>query len=183
MLSAASAPVLLIGGWTLAASRQPGGFDSVTDTISALAARGATDRWIMTTGLAGLGVCHVVTALGLRPAALPARLTLGVGGAATILVAAFPQPADGSSTAHFWAAATGFVTLSLWPALAWWGTPSPLPPVAGVVTAAGLLAIVAWFAVELSGKGGLIGLSERCLAGSQALCPLVTVWLLRRRRH
>jgi hypothetical membrane protein len=183
MLSAASAPVLLIGGWTLAASRQPGGFDSFTETISALAARGAADRWIMTTGLAGLGVCHVVTALGLRPAAPPARVTLAVGGVATILVAAFPQPAGGSSTAHFWAAATGFVTLSLWPALAWWGTASPFRPAPGVATGAALLAVVVWFAVELSGKGQLIGLSERCAAGSQALCPLATVWLLRRRQR
>ncbi|MDQ3154878.1 MAG: DUF998 domain-containing protein, partial [Actinomycetota bacterium] len=82
VVSAAAAPVLLIGGWTLAATRQPAGFDSAVDTISALAAYGAADRWIMTAGLAGLGACHVVTALGLRSAALPGRLVLATGGVA-----------------------------------------------------------------------------------------------------
>jgi len=119
LLSSTAAPVLLIGGWELGAARQPPGFDPVTETISALAGYGATDRWIMTVGLAGLGVCHLVTALGLRPAALPGRLLLAIGGAATVLVAVFPQPADGSSPAHILAAAVAFPALSLWPALAW----------------------------------------------------------------
>lgn len=34
MVSAAAAPVALIGGWTLAQTRQSAGFDPVTDTIS-----------------------------------------------------------------------------------------------------------------------------------------------------
>ena len=182
VLSAACAPVFLIGGWTLAAARQPGGFNPVTDTISALAARGAADRWVMTAGLAGLGGCHIATALGLRPAALAGRVALAAGGVATLLVAAFPQPARGSSTAHVWAAATGFVTLALWPAFAAryerrWLWPRP---VAGLATAILLLAIVIWFAVEFIGKGGLIGLSERFAAGSQAFCPLAVVLLVRR---
>jgi hypothetical protein len=42
VVSAAAAPVLLVGGWTLAAGLQPGSFDPVADTISALAAVGAT---------------------------------------------------------------------------------------------------------------------------------------------
>jgi hypothetical protein len=182
VLSAAGAPVFLIGGWTLAAALQPRGFDPVTDTISALAAHGAADRWVMTAGLAGLGCCHVVTALGLHPAPLPARVTQAVGGVATVLVAAFPQPERGASTAHLTAAAIGFVTLALWPALAWryedrWPHPRP---VVGLATAILLLAIVGWFAVELIVRGGFVGLSERFAAGSQALCPLAVVLLLRR---
>ena len=47
-VSSAAAPVLLIGGWTVAAGRQRGGFDPVVETISALAAHGADDRWLMT---------------------------------------------------------------------------------------------------------------------------------------
>lgn len=179
-VSSVGAPVFLIGGWTLAAARQPGGFDSLTRTISALAARGATDRWIMTAGLAGLGACHVVTALGLRPAARPGRLLLAVGGVATACVAALPQPVTGSSPAHLWAAATGFVSLSLWPALAWRRSGGlPLTRATGFATAAVLLVILGWFAVQLFGGGELVGLSERCAAGSQALCPLLTVLLLR----
>jgi hypothetical protein len=37
VLSSAAAPTLLIGGWTLAAAQQDTGFDSLTQTISALA--------------------------------------------------------------------------------------------------------------------------------------------------
>ncbi|MDP9240229.1 MAG: DUF998 domain-containing protein [Actinomycetota bacterium] len=173
VVSAAAAPVFLIGGWTVGAALQPAGYDPVTDTISALAAHGATDRWVMTTGLAGLGACHFVTALGLRPAGRPGRVALGVGGVATMLVAAFPQPDMGASTAHFWAATTGFVTLAVWPVLAWRNR-------MGLVTSIALLGTVGWFAVELFGKGDLIGLSERFVAGSQALCPLVAVVVLRR---
>ena len=33
-----SAPVLLVGGWTIAATLQPPSFDPVTDMVSALAA-------------------------------------------------------------------------------------------------------------------------------------------------
>ena len=67
LLSATAAPVLLIGGWTVAAAQQRGGLrPGRRARISALAAHGATDRWIMTAALAGLGVCHVVTALALR---------------------------------------------------------------------------------------------------------------------
>ena len=59
MVSAGVAPVALIGGWSLAASRQPASYHAVEETISALAAHGATDRWIMTAGLALLGLCHI----------------------------------------------------------------------------------------------------------------------------
>lgn len=181
LLSSAAAPVLLIAGWELGAARQPSGFDPVTETISALAAYGASDRWIMTAGLAGLGGCHVVTALGLRPAALPGRLLLATGGAATVLVAAFPQPADGSSPAHALAAGVAFSALSLWPALGWRREGrAPLRPAISIGAAVALLGLLGWFATELYGGGGLIGLSERVLAGSQALWPLAVVLLARR---
>ena len=39
VVSSAAAPVLMIGGWTVAASVQPR-FDPVADTVSALAAPG-----------------------------------------------------------------------------------------------------------------------------------------------
>ncbi|MCM0678401.1 DUF998 domain-containing protein, partial [Micromonospora phytophila] len=119
LFSAAAAPVFLIGGWTLGAARQPDGFDQVGGTISALAAVGAADRWIMTLGLVGLGLCHCVTAAGLRPAATGGRVLLALGGVATLAVAAFPLPAGaGGSTPHGLAAAVAFGALALWPALA-----------------------------------------------------------------
>ncbi|MFI7577087.1 DUF998 domain-containing protein [Micromonospora sp. NPDC049497] len=179
LFSAALAPVLLIGGWTLADARQPGGFDQVTGTISALAARDAADRWIMTVALLCLGLCHCVTAAGLRPLRPAGRLMLALGGVATVAVAAFPLPAErGSSTAHGLAAAVAFGALALWPALAAGGHATGLSVVAGTACAALLLALVGWFGGELVAGGPRIGLSERFAAGAQALCPLLVAVVL-----
>ncbi len=181
MVSAALAPVVLIGGWTLAATRQPDRYSAVRESISALAAHGATDRWIMTTGLAALGACHVVTALGLRPARPGGRWLLAIGGVGTLTVAAAPQPAHGSSQLHLTAAAVGFVTLSLWPLFA---ASAAGPIVArrrcGTVVTVLLVVLLVWLGLEIGG-GALLGLSERMLAGAQALWPLVIVLALRTR--
>jgi hypothetical membrane protein len=175
--------VLLIGGWTAAAGRQSGGFDPVVETISALAAHGADDRWLMTIALAGVGGCHLTTALSLRAAAVPGRVLLAVGGVGTLLVAAFPLPdAGGSSAAHTAAAAVSFVALASWPLLA--GRPSSgvavLRPVESVAAGAVLLGLVGWFFVELVADTDRVGLSERVAAGAQSLWPLVAAWGARR---
>jgi hypothetical membrane protein len=196
LLSATAAPVLLIGGWTVAAAQQRVRFDPVVETISALSARGATDRWIMTAALTGLGVCHLVTALALRPAATAGRLVLAGGGIATVLVAAFPIPVDGPAVVHVVSAATGFLLLAVWPVLA--ARQSPRAPAVlrtpvALPAAAVLLGLVVWFGYEFTHdyEDGLVGLSERAVAGAQAIWPLVTVALIRlaktrarsRRRH
>jgi hypothetical membrane protein len=184
LLSATAAPVLLIGGWTVAAAHQRGEFDPVVETISALAARGATDRWIMTAALTGLGVCHIVTALALRPAATAGRIVLATGGIATVLVAAFPLPADDSgSTVHAVSAGAGFLTLAIWPALAVRRSargPAVARPQVAVPAAALLVGLVAWFGVEFAADSGRVGLSERAAAGAQAIWPLATAVLARR---
>lgn len=178
VLSSAGAPVLLIGGWQLAAARQPGGFDPVNQTISALAARGATDPWIMTTALVGVGVCHTITAAGLASAAVPGRVLLGAGGVSTVVLAAFPLSVTGDSPVHVAAAAVAFGTLSIWPALAWRRrTPGRS---SSHLAAAGLLALLGWFGIEYLSEGPRIGLSERVLAGAQVLWPLAAVLLARR---
>jgi hypothetical membrane protein len=176
--SSAAAPVLMIGGWTVAAALQPGSFDQVTGTISALAGYGATDRWVMTLALAGVGVCHVSTGLALRPAAVPGRLFLMAGGAATLLVAASPLPAGGGgSVRHTIAAAVGFITLAFWPVLSARREPSVPWPLrlrtCGGATVV-LLALLVWFGAELMG-GGQVGLAERVLAGAESLWPLAVV--------
>ncbi|BEL04179.1 hypothetical protein Q0Z83_023700 [Actinoplanes sichuanensis] len=171
----------MIGGWTLAASRQPGDFDSTVQTISALAARGATDRWLMTAALVCVGVAHVVTALGLSPAAPAGRIVLGVGGVATVLVAAFPLPAAGTSPEHAAAATAAFVALAMWPAPARRRGPAPamLRPAASFAAALVLVGLIGWFAVTLS-TGGPVGLAERLAAGAQACWPLIVVLSSRR---
>ena len=179
LVSSAVAPVLLVGGWTLAAGLQPGSFDAVADTISSLAAQGAADRWVMTLALAGVGACYVVTGLALRPAASAGRLILITGGAATVLVAVFPETAgDGGSLPHTFWATVGFVALAVWP-LAAGRRGSLVPAWLGQGVRAGaagvLLGLLVWFGTELIGGGGQVGLAERVLAGAEAVWPLAVI--------
>jgi hypothetical membrane protein len=175
LASSALAPVLLIGGWTLAAAVQPPGYDPIRDTISALAALGTPHRLTMTAALVGLGVCHMVTAAGLRPARRAGRVILACGGLATCLVAAFPQPHRGNSVAHSVAAALAFAALALWPLLAMHAnaTVPLLSRRASVVAAFALVGLVLWFVLELHGDRR--GLAERAAAGAQSLWPLAVV--------
>ncbi len=163
-VSAVAAPVFLIGGWSWAQARQPDSYDAVRDTISALAARGASDRWIMTAALAGLGASYVITAVGSGTFGRLARTVLAVGGAATIAVAASPQP----SPTHVPAAAIAFVALAIWP----FGLRRTVRAAPWVAVT--LLALLAWFGIALA-TARVVGLSERALAGAEALTP---IWAL-----
>jgi hypothetical membrane protein len=173
VVSAAAAPVLLAGGWTVAAARQPRGFDPVVRSISSLAAQGAADRWIMTLALALVGVCHLTTAAALAgTVAPPGRALLAAGGAATGLVAAFPL-GRASETPHELAAGFAFLALAAWPALSGRG---PGQWVAAVI----LLALVGWFFAELASGGTPVGLAERAAALAQTTWPFLTVVFARR---
>ncbi|WP_188779430.1 DUF998 domain-containing protein [Marmoricola endophyticus] len=169
LVSSVVAPVALIGGWTLAATRQPASYDPVSQTISALAGHDATDRWVMTTGIAVTGVAHVVTALGLTEARPASRVLLAAGGVATTSVAVFAEP----SQAHVPVATTSFVLLAAWPLLS--DVPSRR---AGLVAGIGLGALAAWLGTELGGPR--VGGVERVVAGAQSLWPLAAVALVRR---
>jgi hypothetical membrane protein len=180
LVSAGAAPVLLAGGWTIAARRQPAGYSSIRDTISSLAARGATDRWIMTAALAGVGVSYVITSAGLVPARPVGRIALAVGGIGTVFVAAFPQPESGNSVAHTVAAAVGFIALAAWPVLAADRESGNVllhraPSTVATVTSLGLLL---WFVLEIHGSHR--GLAERSAALVEALWPLAVVAIARR---
>jgi hypothetical membrane protein len=174
---------LLIGGWTVAAAAQPTPFDAVTRTISELAARDASYRWLMTLALAGVGLSHLVTACALSCARSTGRLVLGLGGLATLLVAAFPLPGGGrSSAAHTVVAAVAFVSLAMWPAFVW-TRPRPrgpavavlLRPRASAVATSTLLLLLGWFFVEQVTGGQAVGLAERVAAGAQAAWPFAVV--------
>lgn len=188
LVSSLAAPVLLIGGWTLAAGIQPMHFDAVVRTISDLAAHDTPHRWLMTGALVGVGLSHLATASALGCARTAGRLALGLGGLATLAVAAFPLPAgDLPSSAHSVAAAAAFVSLAVWPAFAWKHPPAPgrtvpvlLRPQASAAAAGTLLVFLAWFFVEQLVSGQRIGLAERVAAGSQALWPLAVVVSARR---
>ena len=183
-MSSGLAPVALVAGWLIAGAVQAPGYNPVEQTISALAAHGAAHRWIMTVGLAGLGLAHMGTALGIRGARVRARVVLGAAGLATLGVAGFAQPAHGSSPAHVVFATVAFVLLAVWPALlaaAPGSTAPPWPQRRRIAGAVALLSIglLVWFGVTLS--HGPVGVSERVLSAQQALWPLVVVATARRR--
>ena len=182
VFSGAAAPVLLVGGGTLAAARQPPTYDARTDTLSALAADGAIDRWIMTLAFAAIGVCYVLTAIALREPALPGRVALATGGLATTLVAIFPEPNGGTSDRHGVAATIASSAIAVWPALAARREPGvswPLRPVASVTVSIVLIALLVWFAIELH-RDVLAGLFERMAAGAEALWVGLAAATLRR---
>ena len=188
VVSSLAAPVLLIGGWTVAAAVQPLTFDAVVRTISELAARDTPHRWLMTSALVGVGLSHLATACALRPAAAAGRLVHGLGGLATLLVAAFPLPAGGrTSSAHTAAAAVAFVSLAVWPAFAWRRQRFPgqtvavfLGPRVSAAATCALLLTLAWFFAELLVSGQRVGLAERVAAGAQVVWPLAVVLSVRR---
>jgi hypothetical protein len=96
-----------------------------------------------------------------------------------MLVAAFPQPADGGgSLLHALWASAGFCALAAWPAAAW--RPGPgvawaLRPAVCAVAATMLVFLLAWFAAEVVTGAGQAGLAERVLGLAQAVWPLVVV--------
>jgi hypothetical membrane protein len=178
VVSSAAAPVLMVAGWTVAAGLQRS-YDPVADTVSALAAPGAADRWVMTLTFVVVGVCYLVTGLGLRSARMPGRLLLMAAAVAGVLVAANPEQAGTSlPVGHVICGTAGCAVLVAWPVAAWRRGPSVpwgLRPAVSAGAVAVLLALVTWFALELVAGGGQVGLAERVFGVAQALWPLTVV--------
>lgn len=184
LISSIGAPLFLIGGWTLAARLQPGGFDSITETISQLASREAASRWVMSAAFVGTGICHLVTASGAAEVPKAGRIAIAVGGVSLIGVAAFPISSGAPAPMHAVFALTGFISLAIWPVLGrrssdavWALRYSSAIPAATV-----MLALTAIFLLEQAASGYYVGLTERLAAGAESLWPLVTVLALIRRR-
>jgi hypothetical membrane protein len=178
VVSSVAAPVLLVTGWTVAASLQPQ-FNAVRDTVSSLAAPGATDRWVMTATFIVVGVCYLVTGFALRPAGLPGRLILIAGAAGGMLVAVSPIHAGVPyPVPHIIWASVGLAGLTTWPAGAWRrgpATPWAREPAAAAAAVAVLFGLVFWFGTELVLAGGQVGLAERATGVAEALWPLAVV--------
>lgn len=169
VVAATAAPVLLVGGFLGATALQPAPYDPVRDTISQLAARGATDPWVMTAALVGLGSCYLIAALGLQSAGLVSRVLLTTGGAATVLIAIFRQPRHGYSVGHELAVVWAALTCCTWPAFVSHREPqAPLLRRTPSLAAAGVsVGLAVWYA--LASRGALLGLAERCAAAAPPL--------------
>lgn len=178
--AASASPVLLIGGFFVATAMQPASYNPVRDTISELAWRGATDSWVMTSALAGVGLCFLLAALGLQPARAAGRVVLAAGGVATLLIAVFPQPRHGYSLAHELAVIATVLACCTWPVFASYPRhPALLLTRTPSFAAAGVsLGLAAWYALE--SRGALLGLAERCAAATPPLWLLAVVITTRR---
>ncbi len=180
VVAASAAPALLIGGFLVAAALQPASYNPVRDTISQLAGPGATDPWVMTSALAGVGSCCVLVALGLQPAGGLGRALLAGGGVATCLIAVFRQPRHGYSLGHELAVIVAAVTFCTWPLFASRrGHPAVLltrPP--SLVAAGVSIGLATWYAIE--SDGALLGVAERCAASAPALWLFAVVVTTRR---
>jgi hypothetical membrane protein len=178
VVSSVAAPVLLVSGWTAAASLQPH-FNAVRDTVSSLAAPGATDRWVMTATFIVVGACYLVTGFALRPAGAPGRLILIAGAAGGMLVTANPVHAgDPYPAGHILWASIGLAGLTTWPAGAWRrgpATPWALRPAASAAAVAVLFGLVFWFGADLILGVAQVGLAERAAGVGEALWPLAVV--------
>ncbi|GGV53061.1 DUF998 domain-containing protein [Streptomyces griseoflavus] len=177
LLSSGCAPLLLISGWMIAASLEGSAYDPVTQTISVLAAYGAAGFWVMTGALFALGVCHLLTAWGLRPAAAAGRLALAGGGVAALVVALIPVPSSGGSLRHGSVAVVGFVLLAVWPVLAAEGggaAPWALRTAPACAATAVMAAGAVWFLIETH-LDGAAGVAERVVTAVQSVWPFVVV--------
>jgi hypothetical membrane protein len=182
LLTATVTPVALIGGWVIGARVQPAGYDPARRTISALAAYGAADRWIMTAALYAVGVCNILTAIALAGLRRLTRLLLAAAGVAGVDVAVFAQPHTGSSSVHVACATLSIGILAVWPATVRTRESSTSLLLsgrcAGAVTVV-LVGLDVWLFAAGQGVGEL-GVAERVATGAQNVWPLAVVAASRR---
>ncbi|MFI8520265.1 DUF998 domain-containing protein [Streptomyces sp. NPDC085481] len=177
LLSSGCAPVVLVAGWATAAHLEGPTYDAARQTISVLAAYGAAGFWVMTSAFLALGVCHLLTAWGLRPAARAGRVALAAGGVTALVVALLPAPSSGGSLRHGAVAAVGFILLAAWPVLAAvrrGSAPWALRPVPSLAATALMGVAAVWFVIEIN-RHGPAGVAERLVTCLQSLWPLVVV--------
>jgi hypothetical membrane protein len=175
--SSVLAPVLLVGGWTMAADLQPVPFDAVSRSISALAAQGMPYRWVITSALLGVGICDFVTGLALKPAAEAGRILLILGGVCSMLIAAYPQHQSSGSPEHEAFSFLGVVLMTIWPLAATRHDPDAPFCLRRRVASLALvvnLGLLVWFTAELF-NGPLLGLAERIVTVDESLWPLAVV--------
>jgi hypothetical membrane protein len=177
-------PVFATGGWLVAGAVQPSSYSPIRDTVSVLAGRAGTDRWIMTGALFLVGVCQLATAAGLAEVRVPARIVLVVAGLSSIGIAVNPEPARGSTPQHLAWTSLGAVAITVWPAFVARRAP-PRPLIlsshgCAVVTVV-FLVLLGWLVIETQG-GSDLGLAERLMLSTDTCWPFVVAITQRQAR-
>jgi hypothetical protein len=182
LVTSALIPLLLTSAWLIAGGLQPASYSPMQQTVSVLAGQAGAHRWIVTSALYVVGVCYLVGAYGLSCLRRSARVALIVSGAASIGIAASPEPVVGSTTRHMVFTTIGAAVIAIWPALAArrGAAASVLlsPPVATAATIA-FVSMLAWLVVETQG-GSALGLAERLDSSIEITWPFVVVSTLPR---
>ncbi len=176
------APVVLVGGWLVAGSLQPGSYSPVRQTMSVLAGQSGTDRWVMTAALLLVGGCQIATGAGLTGVGKPARILLIVTGVSTLGVAASPEPVTGPTPLHLAFAASCAFTTAVWPVLVARRAParSWILGVYGCGTVTLLFGgLSGWLLIAAQAGSGDLGLLERLTSEVQGLFPLVVALAVR----
>lgn len=176
-----AAPVVFVVGAVLARAVQPAGsYHPVTQTVSTLAGRGATDRWLMSGTLLALGVIYLLVAAGLRGVPRAARLVLGVGAVAVVVTALAPQPAHGSSAVHMTSTVVATVALVGWPLVL--AADRDLDPGlrrGSVAMTAVMVVALGWLCAQAWTDGTWLGAAERVLIVAETAWPIrvaVAAW-------
>jgi hypothetical membrane protein len=179
--AAALAPALLVGGWLIAGALQPASYSPMQQTMSDLAGQAATDPWVMTVALLGVGGCQLATGIGLTRVQMPARLLLILAGLSTVGVAASPEAATGATPRHLLFAVSCVVATLVWPVFVMQRDPARpvvLNIYGSLLVTAVFAALSGWLLITTQG-GGDLGLAERLTSLAQGLWPLVVVLALR----
>lgn len=164
-------PLQSVGGWLISGALWPG-YDPVRLTISDLAAPESPVNQIQTGFFLFAALLEILVAWLAADFRMRARVVIALGALATIGVAAFPTPLDGSTPEHRFFAIASFLFFSAWPLFAIdKNSPNPaLRPKAVVIALVVLTAISVWFLwIWADKESPITGLAERILTTSQAL--------------
>jgi hypothetical membrane protein len=166
-------PVVFVAGLVAAQAAQPAA-DPLHSSLSALARLGAPDRWILTATVLTAGLTYVAVAAGLRRVPGLGRVLLGLGGGFLVVSALFPQPATGVSWVHMAAGALAWAGFAAWPlTVAASSSTSPRLRGTSLGAFAVLVALLAWFTVQMVTSGTWYGLSERITFLAMSVWPVV----------
>lgn len=172
-------PMQSVGGWLIAGSLWPG-YDPVKQTISDLAAPESPVFVIQTSFFLFAALLELLVAWFAKEFRMPARVVIALGAIATVGVAIYPSPLEGSTPEHRFFAIASFIFFSAWPLFAIDSkSPNPaLRPKAVLLATALLTSISVWFLwIWADKESPITGIAERVLTTSQALYLAIVLFI------